>query len=250
MNDISAPPPSSTPLPSATVMLLRERDGLEVLMVERSSASDFASAYVFPGGKVDADDHGEHWLDLVEGADQLSAVERALRIAALREVYEETGLLPEACLDGLQALPGSPGFIDIVRTSAGRLPLHHLTPFARWITPSMRPRRFDTWFFLCPLDAGEAACDGHETVSLGWVSPQRALEEEEAGQRLLMFPTKSQLRRLSQCDSIAAAIAQAQNQPIVPIEPAWQVRDGSRYVTIPAGCGYDVCEEKTQVRHE
>jgi 8-oxo-dGTP pyrophosphatase MutT (NUDIX family) len=109
-----------TARPCTTVLLVRDgTEGLEVLMVVRHERSHFASALVFPGGGIDAEDADEAWLDLIDGAAELDEVERARRIAGFRELYEETGVLlldspdrwPEPAGDG-----GAASFLEMVRS--------------------------------------------------------------------------------------------------------------------------------------
>ncbi len=235
--------PAAVPAPSATVLLLRERNhGVEVLMVKRGEGGDFGSALVFPGGKMDAGDRDEAWLELVGGARGLDAEQRGLRIAGWREVFEETGLLPVACAAGLAPGERGGGFVALVRRSGARLPLDQMQPFARWITPRFAARRFDTHFFLCGLD-DEAVCDGFETVSAEWVRPADAIAMGAAGERKLLFPTRSQLRRLLEVNSIEEAFAVATAQPVTPIEPRRERRAEGVFVTIPPDAGYAVFEE-------
>src|SRR4051812_39903698 len=143
--------------PAATILLLRDDPTFEVLMVKRHHQIDFASgALVFPGGKSHAGDHDPAWADHVIGWDDYDADQRGLRIAAIREVFEEAGILlakrrdgapmsGEACpMEVRQAVDrGETAFIDVISDLEARLDLSALTVFARWITPSMMPKRFD-----------------------------------------------------------------------------------------------------------
>src|SRR5690242_18465149 len=104
---------AAVPRPSTTVLLVRDSaEGLEVLMVVRADRSQYASAMVFPGGTLDAEDADEAWLELIDGGDGLDADERARRIAGFRELYEETGILlleaperePQAAGEGMSFL--------------------------------------------------------------------------------------------------------------------------------------------------
>ncbi len=162
-------PQPVAPRRAATVLLLRRApDGLEVLMVRRSQRASFmADSYVFPGGRVDQADaaHGE----------ALST-----RVAALRELHEEAGML----------LPGPP--------SPSALPL-----FSHWITPSVESRRFDTDFFVCALPEGPGApaeprVDGQEVVDLLWLTPAEALSRYAEGRLKLPPPTHANLLDLQQ----------------------------------------------------
>ena len=152
---------ADTPKPAATVLLVRDAPALEVLMVRRSAGMAFgASAWVFPGGKVAGADSAPEWDDLSDGS--YDHYVRSLRIAAAREVFEESGLLlatrdgevlnaaASAAFDSQRtAVEADPSlFINLVREAGLRLTLDRLVPFAHWITPSFEPRRFDTHFFL------------------------------------------------------------------------------------------------------
>src|SRR5438270_7972705 len=148
--------------PAATILLLRDDPGFEVLMGKRHHQIDFASgALVFPGGKSHAGDHDPTWAEHVLGWEAFDADQRGLRIAAIREVFEEAGILlavrrdgrpigGEACpMDVRQAVDaGTTPFLDVVRDLDARLDLAALTTFARWITPAIVPKRFDTWFYV------------------------------------------------------------------------------------------------------
>src|SRR5580658_3451731 len=132
-------------LPAATILLVRDDPVFEVLMVKRHHQIDFASgALVFPGGKSHAGDHDPAWEDHTLGWDAFDADQRALRIAAIREVFEEAGILLAKRYDGApmsgEACPmdvrlavdaGTTRFIDVVAELEARLDLSALTVFAR-----------------------------------------------------------------------------------------------------------------------
>ena len=247
MNDAWKSPEARTvvpALPSATVLLLRERDGaMEVMMVKRGAGAFFGSALAFPGGKVDEGDAHPGWDGFTEGGEGLDREQVALRVAGWREVYEETGALPASCTATSDLMQDDIPFIERIRLSGGKLPLGEMIPFARWITPKVSPKRFDTWFYLCALDSDEPlVCDGWETVSAEWLTPARALELGELGERNVIFPTRCQLQRLALSSTIADAVAAAKAQPIVTVEPKMVKRGEQRFVTIPEGAGYPVTE--------
>jgi 8-oxo-dGTP pyrophosphatase MutT (NUDIX family) len=159
-------------------------------MVKRHHQIDFASgALVFPGGKTHADDHDPAWQARSLGWDGADPLGRPLRIAAIREAYEETGILLARHADG-SAFQGELGaaaarddiahnrraFLDLVGSLDLKLDLAALTVFARWITPELMPKRFDTWFFIAAAPADQLAlCDGWETVDAEWIAPAEAL---------------------------------------------------------------------------
>lgn len=231
---------------AATVLLVRDRDGLEVLMVERNEQAYFAAALVFPGGIVDPEDRHEAWLDLSVGSTDLDATERALRIAGYRELYEETGVLLVDQFNGVQA--GAPvddePFLDRVSGLGARLDLGAMHPFAHWITPESSPKRYDTHFRLCGLTTGlTPVSDGRETVSVEWLRPSDALALGAAGERKLLFPTRVNLERLAQASSVDQAIAQAAQRTIVTVTPRVEQRPEGVFVTIPPDAGYGPAEE-------
>lgn len=237
MSDRVRPPPVEA-VPAATVLILRD-DPFEVLMVRRRTSSFFSSALVFPGGVVEAEDHAEDWLPHLSGAEALSDVERALRVAACREVYEETSVLLGA------GAPPARGerFFDIVRSAGARLPVGDLARFGHWITPEMAKKRFDTHFYLCAAPEGvEAVCDEDETVSLEWVRPGDVVEEAVAGERTILFPTLMNLRRLAESNDVAGALAAARERPVFTVLPRVEMREHGLVVVIPEEAGYGLTE--------
>jgi 8-oxo-dGTP pyrophosphatase MutT (NUDIX family) len=236
---MSAPEPRL----AATVVLIRDRNGLEVLMVERHETAYFASALVFPGGLVDPEDSSSAWLEHMDGAEDLSDQERAVRIAGFRELYEETGVLI--------ANPAGPvrptaelSFIDTISRGGLRLNLGDMHPFAHWITPATSPKRYDTHFRLCAAETDAvAASDGRETVSVEWIRPDDALRLGAEGARKLLFPTRMNLQLLAQSSSVREAIAAARTRTVVTVTPTVERRAGGVYIVIPPDAGYGPAEE-------
>jgi 8-oxo-dGTP pyrophosphatase MutT (NUDIX family) len=173
--------PADPPIASAaTTIVLREGSaGLQVLLVQRASTLVFhGGAWVFPGGRVDAEDAedgaGGHVLD-------------AARHAAVRETREETGLITSPAA---------------------------LVPFSHWTTPAGGPRRFATWFFVTPVQAAvEAVVDGGEIHGYRWLAPDEALSAQRRGELDLPPPTFVSLCSLATCRSIGDALALAQSRP-------------------------------------
>ncbi|HEY2685165.1 MAG TPA: NUDIX hydrolase [Steroidobacteraceae bacterium] len=227
------------PRAAATVLLLRESP-LEVLMVRRRAAAVFASAWVFPGGLIDAADRSDAWLPYLSGADGLETDERANRIGALRELHEETGVF-QAVGGGSSQLP----FFERVRAERATLALDLVTPFSHWITPEGEAKRFDTRFYLCrALPGVEAKSDGNETVEVAWVRAQDMIARAESGDSSIMFPTHLNLHRLAETTTIEGAIAAARARKSFTVLPRIERRGGDKYVVIPAEAGYYITERK------
>ncbi len=249
---------NDAPKPASTVLLVRDAPGLEVLMVHRSAGMAFgASAWVFPGGKVATADADPAWDDLSDG--NYDHYERSLRIAAAREVFEESGLLlatrggkeldadGSAGFDAMRAaVEADPGFmLKLVREAGLRLTLDRLVPFAHWITPSFEPRRFDTHFFLVRAPADQVVRhDGREAVDHQWVAPQDLLAKRLAGEAKLMFPTRLNLQVLARSGSAAEAEAAARARKVVTVEPQVEERADGKVLVIPAEAGYGLTEER------
>jgi 8-oxo-dGTP pyrophosphatase MutT (NUDIX family) len=216
-------------------------DPFEVLMVSRAARGAFASALVFPGGAIDPEDGDETWRDLVEDFDDSDTHERAVRIGAVREVWEETGILI-----GHATTPTRDGgsFREAVTTGGGRLRLGSLTHFGHWITPATEPRRFDTHFFLASAPNGQDAVpDGSETLTAEWLSPKQAVDLGQSGARPIIFPTLLNLARLAESSSSAEAIAAAKSRPRFTVQPEIiHDDDGRRRFTTPTEAGYPIRE--------
>ncbi|WP_454885185.1 NUDIX hydrolase [Sphingomonas oryzagri] len=235
MSGDGAQPP--VPRLAATLLVVRD-DPFEVLMVRRNDRGQFASVLVFPGGVVEPQDRDEAWLAHVDGAGGLDADERAVRIAAIRETFEETAVLvAEDCppLGDVAALP----FLEIVRTHGLRLKLDGLVPFAHWVTPERAPKRFDTHFYVARAGSdGVAVCDGAETVALEWAAPAAIIERAQGGERSILFPTLSNLRRLAESNDTATALEAARRRPHFTVHPRPEPAEGGTIVRIPAETGY------------
>ncbi|MGE0233025.1 MAG: NUDIX domain-containing protein, partial [Flavobacteriaceae bacterium] len=153
---------------AATVMLIRETDRLEVLMVRRHHQIDFMSgAMVFPGGKVEQADADPRWAEHAKGWDTVPDLERAARVAAVREAFEESGVVIGAensaashaeMLETRKAIDaGTLPFLDFIKEQDIEIDIGCLTLFSRWRTPPIAPKRFDTFFFLAPVPADQLA---------------------------------------------------------------------------------------------
>lgn len=215
-------------------------------MVRRHGNGQFASALVFPGGLVDPSDRDDDWLPLLHGTEGLDPEERALTIAACRETFEESALLLARDGEGRSVsctIEDRSDFRAVVAASGGRLMFDDLAHFGHWITPAGAPKRFDTHFFLAAAPSGQdAVADGSETVALEWVQPRDLLARAKGGDLSILFPTRLNLKRLAESDSVSSAMAAARVRERFTVTPRVEKRDGGMAVVIPAEAGYGETE--------
>lgn len=224
------------PRPSSLLILVRDGEqGLEVFMLRRNPGAAFApGAYVFPGGVLDAGDRLPEWscdngMDDGTACRQLGIAESGLAywVAAVRECFEESGLLLAVREDGelldmrepavaahylrlrRRLNAGEIGFADLCHASGVRPALNHLTYFSHWITPVGSPRRYDTRCFIAAAPSAQAPLhDDAETVGHAWVRPADALDRHKKGELSLVHPTVRTLEQLTAFDTAAQALAQ------------------------------------------
>jgi 8-oxo-dGTP pyrophosphatase MutT (NUDIX family) len=251
--------------PASTILLLRDSAGpdgkgeIEVFMMVRHYEIDFNSgALVFPGGSVDAGDHDIAGKpELYAGGEGLDAEALGFRIAAIRETFEESGILlakprgSNTLVDAKRAgeieaanrvalCEGKTTFLKILTDNGMLLTLGGLLPYAHWITPEGMPKRFDTWFFLAAAPPEQVgAHDGKESTDSIWVSPREALAGGESGRFKLPFPTTRNLIKLGKHRAVRAALDDARDKPIVTVMPVMTRENGGRQLRIPAEAGYD-----------
>lgn len=242
-------PPAA--VPAATLVLFRDRQGAppELLMVERSKGMAFAGgAVVFPGGRVDEDDHkiaarfAQHALD-----------EAAARIAAIRETIEESlipvGLRTNVGDDWLaearRHLHDRQPFSTLIDRDGIELDLDELIPFARWCPKHREARVFDTRFYIAraPDDLPPPVVDDTENVRTFWASAHEVIDHAAADRVKVIFPTMRNLERLGLFESFEAALAHARATPVEIIAPFMEERDGVPHLCIPEGLGYPVTAE-------
>ncbi len=249
------------PRPASTVLLLRDcPGGIEVLMVTRNVASDFASgALVFPGGRVDAADADPAILARCRAVPGLDQGAMAFRVAAVRETFEEARMLLARhagddrllSTEELGALEAdieryggrAPDFAALVASGKIELATDLLVPFAHWITPVGPPKRFDTHFFLAPMPPAQvAAHDGREAVETVWIAPHHAIAESEARRVTLVFATRMNLAKLGHSATTAQALAAAHADTIVTVCPELVEGPEGKLLRIPAAAGYGITE--------
>jgi 8-oxo-dGTP pyrophosphatase MutT (NUDIX family) len=223
-------------------------------MVKRHHQIDFVSgALVFPGGKVDKSDCETGLSDFADGGAHWSDEMRSLGAAAIREAFEESGILlardadtgdfvHEARLATLepyrQALEThETTLLELLRRERLRLALDRLVRFAHWITPQHLPKRFDTHFFIAPAPAGHAGRHaGRESVDSVWIGPQQAIADRETWN--VVFPTKLNLMKLASARTVAEAMDRAGGEAPMTVTP-W-VEDGpeGKVLRIRTDAGY------------
>src|SRR5690349_13926889 len=222
---------------AATVLLVSDRPDLHVLMLERTSRAVFGpGATVFPGGAVDAADREARSHSLVfDLDDRVASREQGLplggldfRVAALRECFEESGiLLAHGAASGRAVLhdaslvaareqcnDGTLSFVELLERRSLVLAARDLRLFSHWLTPIGAPRRYNTWFFVAPAPAGEDGVhDDRELVASEWVRPADALARFAAGAIDLIFPTEMSLRALAGYEHAADVFADLDAAP-------------------------------------
>jgi len=287
----------AVPRDAATVVLVRPGpvvSGVEVFLLRRTKALEFApGACVFPGGSVDERDAGPAiaetaWIgpapaDLGHLLGISAERARALVCAAVRETFEESGVLlagpspaevvPDSALleqDRRALLDGSVSLDELLSRRGLKLRADLLTPWARWITPEISPRRFDTWFFAAALPDGQLAVlpsgrpggsspprgawgdrspqeqggsggdrsprDNTESDSGTWWRPSAALEAARAGEITLLPPTAVTLAELAAYQDIAGVLAE--RRVITPLMPTVVVEDERAWLAMPQAVEY------------
>ena len=253
------------PVPASTILMLRNgKDNtspLEVFMVERNHKIDFATgALVFPGGKVDPGDSSTSVIERIDGVIE-NEYKASLIAAAIREAFEECGILLARPTgekkivsgDRLSTLAHYRNALNKNEISLEnflleedlRLAGDKLTPFAHWITPTMMPKRFDTYFFLAEAPQDHIPKhDGYESTDSTWLTPQNAIEAAEAKTRTIIFPTLLNLQKLSQFSTTEKAIQITSSESIVTVLPTTEKRDDGNFICIPIEAGYGISESK------
>ncbi len=252
------------PRDAATVVLLRDApgSGVEAYLLRRVTSMAFAAGmYVFPGGSVDPRDANAEvgWFGPSAGdwSRVLSADERlarALVCAAVRETFEESGVLlagpsgaeiadvsAEHWEDDRHALlDRSISLAELLNRRGLVLRADLLRPWAHWITPEFEPKRFDTRFFVAALPAGQAPRHvGGEADRVVWIRPQRALEQQASGEFRLLPPTAVTLAELAECNGVAEVLDAGTRRDISPVLPRAVVSGDEARLLIPGDAGYD-----------
>ncbi|ODT99012.1 MAG: hypothetical protein ABS81_26625 [Pseudonocardia sp. SCN 72-86] len=245
------------PRPAATVLLLRDDPDsrLQVFLQRRVKGMAFAGGMtVFPGGGVDASDRAgiawegpePAWWAQRLGCDVDEAA--GFVLAAVRETFEECGVLlaDGASVDAATLARARDDVAERRRPFGGvlaelglRVRADLLHPWARWITPIVQPRRYDTAFFTAIVPTGqEADAQTTEAVEATWWTPSAALEAFRDGEIGLMRPTRTILTDIAAFPDAAALHAAAPTGAISSILP--MVVEGLPDVLLPGDEGYDL----------
>ena len=236
---------AAEPRHASTVVLLRDRpEGMQAYLLRRTQTMAFAAGmYVFPGGSVDPRDEmlsddawagppPAEWAKLLSGDE---AMTKALVCAAVRETFEESGVLlagtgPDDVVadttgedwesDRIALVDRSLSFAAMLDRRGLVLRADLLRPWAHWITPEVEPKRFDTRFFVAALPAGQLTRDvGGEADRVAWVRPSDALAAADSGAMGMLPPTAFTLSELATYDTVAAVLAAGTERDVKPVLP-------------------------------
>lgn len=269
-NTHSAP---ALPLPSATILLLREAaTGIEVLTVRRHANLTFGGQWVFPGGKLSAADSSSAALALIGNPSDYSCGRMrslqgeplplaeclGLAMAACRETFEETGLLlatdpvGRPCTSEVTArlqaqradIVKQPElFLELLAQEHLRPDIARLIYWAHWLTPSVMPRRFDTRFFIVAAPPRQPVIpDSQETVETTWLSPEQLIQAAQRGEMTLSHPTLYNLYELEAAlqrhHTLSQLLAGEAMRPIAPVMPKMLREKGSTTILLPWNPAY------------
>ncbi|MBX6389787.1 MAG: NUDIX domain-containing protein [Frankia sp.] len=257
--------PGTPPAPvrdASTVLLLRDAGagrGLEVLLIQRSRALSFAGGlYAYPGGRVDDADGraGLPWSgptpdELAPALGGDPALARALVAAAVRETFEEVGVLLASPAEA-QTVPAADladpgwaadraalerrehGLAELLRRRGLALRADLLAPWARWITPEVEPRRYDTRFFVAAMPPGQQpGTTSGEAERAIWISPAEALDRHADRSMRMLPPTAYMLADLAPFPDVAAVLAAARTRAITPVMPKLVRANGAAHFLLP-----------------
>jgi Zn-dependent protease/8-oxo-dGTP pyrophosphatase MutT (NUDIX family) len=224
--------------PAATIVLVRQGGkGPEVLLMRRHRSSGFVpGAWVFPGGLVDPADSGPALYERIRGLPRPPVPDASFWSAALRELYEETGVLlartdgdawvadasRDRRMDRLRhsLMDGSSTLVDVLEALDATLDASGAVHIAHWITPVVEPRRYDTHFFAAALpDGREATPDPREMTASEWLTPADALARFEEGSLPMVFPTVKTLESMRGYGSVEHLLDALRHRPVPPTLP-------------------------------
>lgn len=252
---------------ASTVVLLRDASVLETFLMRRAATMAFAAGmYVFPGGRVDDVDCDldVRWTGTLPEADRMTATEGAARgliVGAVREVFEETGVL--LAVDDAGRVPAeddhweadrslvaesSDALAEVLARRGLRLDPGLLPLWTHWITPEIESKRYDVRFFVAAVPPGQRVRDvSGEADLVRWISPPAALTDYARGLLPMLPPTVATLADLAPMHDVGSVLAAAAEREVRPLMPrprlaedgavAWDVidvRDGAVVISLPS----------------
>ncbi|OAA27042.1 NUDIX family protein [Frankia sp. EI5c] len=252
----------AVPRDASTVILLRDAPaggGIEAYMLRRTTTMSFAGGmYAFPGGRLDPADSDDTlpWLgppvaEVMPGLDPDPAKARALVCAAVRETFEECGVLLATAASGreettdLRDVPGLAadrqamedrrlGLADVLGRRSLALRADLLAAWTRWVAPELEPRRYDTRFFVAALPAGQQpGIASTEADGVLWIRPADALDRFTAGAMAMLPPTAFTLAELAEFEDVAGVLAAARGRDLAPVMPEIDVSAGRWRLLFP-----------------
>ena len=271
--------PPVAPLDAATVILIRESPSanpFEVLLMRRHARQSFmAKAFVYPGGQLDNADCDPE-LAAVAGNMTAEAAKESLNetdishakalglfFTAVRETFEESGILLARLTSGRQLdfvdketrqrfaryramiLQQEMTLKDLAEKENLVFRLNDLIPYARWVTPVVEKKRFDTRFFLATMPPGQKPVhDSREMTETLWTEPGTALFKQKKGEILLMPPTLKTLEEMANQPSRADVYTHASSTPIQPNMPQVSAEGDSIVIKLPHDPDYNIAEFK------
>ena len=243
---------------AATILLVRDgARGVEVFMQQRATAADFGGMHVFPGGKVDPIDSHDDIEALCAGLSDHAASRSigvasgglAFWVAALRECFEECGVLLAYAADGGLVDPdaaavhdryrlhqsalqgGAITLADLCRAESLRLAVDRMIYFSHWITPVGPPRRYNTRFFIAAVPGDQQGRhDEWESVDSVWTRPEDALARRARGELQMITPTVTTLQSICAADSVATLLVRVRKGLHLPDWTADAGRQGMQKV--------------------
>lgn len=232
----AAPEDAADPKPAATAVLVRDGDLTpELLLLKRHRSSGFVpGAWVFPGGRVDDADADPALIEMLGAVPR--GADAGYWLAAVREVFEETGVLlartgddavcADASVDSSLAqwrerlLSGKATLLDVLRAGNLLPDISRMVYCSHWITPVAEPKRYDTRFFLAELPAGCAATiDEREMSGVVWLTADEALAQFQRGELPMVFPTVKTIQLLQRFSSVTEMLSAFRGAAVPTVLP-------------------------------
>ena len=243
--------PPVRPQPASTIVLAREPGNrpFEVLLLRRPSEARFAAgAYVFPGGKIDEADSDPELIRRLGRS--VAGAEPGALAAALRELFEETGLLladttPDAAaLASARAalLSGERDFRTVAHDLDVGFDSVRSAYFGRWITPERFSRRYDTRFFITRLPDDRIDFEPdltEELADFSWIAPSVAVQMFIEGRLPMLFPTRTTLGQLAAFESLDELYEACRRRKVEPVTPRLLIRGDSVRPVLPGDPDWD-----------